>query len=194
VKKIPKTFYSGGDVVAISKALLGRVLCTRIDGLITRIVITETEAYAGVTDKASHAYGDRRTKRTEPMYGSAGSAYVYLCYGIHHLFNIVTNRPGVPHAVLIRAGAAIEGVETMLARRNKKKVDKKLLSGPGSLAQALAITTDLTGASLVGNKVWIEDHGIKINDDQINASPRVGVGYAEEDAMRLYRFTVELSR
>ena len=190
VKKISRAFYSDDDVVAISKALLGKVLCTRIDGRITRIVIAETEAYAGVTDKASHAYGDRRTRRTEPMYGPAGAAYVYLCYGIHHLFNVVTNELGVPHAVLIRAGAAIEGVETMLARRNKKKVDKTLLAGPGSLAQALGITTELTGASLVGNKVWIEDHDINVADDQISARPRVGVDYAEEDAKRLYRFTI----
>ena len=190
VKKISRAFYSDNDVVAISKALLGMVLCTRIDGLITRVVITETEAYAGVTDKASHAYGDRRTRRTEPMYGPAGAAYVYLCYGIHHLFNVVTNKPGIPHAVLIRAGAAIEGVETMLARRNKRKVDKTLLAGPGSLAQALGVTTELTGASLAGNKVWIEDHDINVEDDQISARPRVGVNYAEEDAKRLYRFSV----
>jgi DNA-3-methyladenine glycosylase len=190
VKKISRAFYLDDDVVAISKALLGKVLCTRIDGSVTRVVITETEAYAGVTDKASHAYGDRRTKRTEPMYGPAGAAYVYLCYGIHHLFNVVTNKAGIPHAVLIRAGAAVEGVETMLARRNKKKVDKTLLAGPGSLAKALGITTQLTGTSLVGNKVWIEDHDINVEDDQISARPRVGVDYAEEDAKRLYRFSV----
>ncbi len=190
MKKISKAFYSGNDVVSVSRSLLGKVLCTQIDGHTTRVIITETEAYAGVTDKASHAYGDRRTKRTEPMFGPAGVAYVYLCYGIHHLFNVVTGKPGIPHAVLIRAGIPLEGVEEMLIRRRKTKVDKTLLAGPGSLAQALGITTKLTGTSLTGSNVWFEDHNLKLTKSQIQASPRVGVDYAEEDAKRPYRFTI----
>jgi len=190
VKKISKEFYSENDVVSVSKSLLGKILCTRIDGYTTRVIITETEAYAGVTDKASHAYGNRRTKRTEPMFGPAGVAYIYLCYGIHHLFNVVTGKPGIPHAVLIRAGVPLEGVEKMLIRRRKKKVDRTLLAGPGSLAQALGITTKLTGTSLTGSNVWIEDHNLKLKKNQIQAGPRIGVGYAEEDAKRPYRFTI----
>lgn len=190
MKKISKEFYSENDVVSISRSLLGKILCTRIDGYTTRVIITETEAYAGVTDKASHAYGNRRTKRTEPMFGPAGVAYIYLCYGIHHLFNVVTGKPGIPHAVLIRAGVPLEGVEKMLIRRRKKKVDRTLLAGPGSLAQALGITTKLTGTSLTGSNVWIEDHNLKLKKNQIQAGPRIGVGYAEEDAKRPYRFTI----
>ncbi len=190
MKKISKEFYSENDVVSVSKSLLGKILCTRIDGYTTRVIITETEAYAGVTDKASHAYGNRRTKRTEPMFGPAGVAYIYLCYGIHHLFNVVTGKPGIPHAVLIRAGVPLEGVEKMLIRRRKKKVDRTLLAGPGSLAQALGITTKLTGTSLTGSNVWIEDHNLKLKKNQIQAGPRIGVDYAEEDAKRPYRFTI----
>ena len=190
MKKISKEFYSENDVVSVSKSLLGKILCTRIDGYTTRVIITETEAYAGVTDKASHAYGNRRTKRTEPMFGPGGVAYIYLCYGIHHLFNVVTGKPGIPHAVLIRAGVPLEGVEKMLIRRRKKKVDRTLLAGPGSLAQALGITTKLTGTSLTGSNVWIEDHNLKLKKNQIQAGPRIGVGYAEEDAKRPYRFTI----
>ena len=124
------------------------------------------------------------------MFGPAGVAYVYLCYGIHHLFNVVTNKKGIPHAILIRAGIPLEGVETMLIRRRKKNVDKTLLAGPGSLAQALGITTELTGTSLTGSKVWIEDHNLKPTKNSIQGAPRIGVDYAEEDAGRPYRFTI----
>ena len=116
---LPQSFYLRDDVTAISRELLGKVLCTEIGGERTSVIITETEAYAGVTDKASHAYGDRRTRRTEPMYGPGGIAYVYLCYGIHHLFNVVTNIAGVPHAVLVRAGQAHSGLPVMVERRGK---------------------------------------------------------------------------
>ena len=107
--KLPTSFYIRTDVVQISKELLGKALCTKIDGRITKVTITETEAYAGEIDKASHAYGGRRTRRTEPLYGTGGRAYVYLCYGIHHLFNVVSNVEGVPHAILIRAGRPLLG-------------------------------------------------------------------------------------
>lgn len=186
--KLTDDFYSRGDVVEVSRDLLGKVLCTRIDGRLTSVAITETEAYAGVTDKASHAYGDRRTKRTEPIYGPGGHAYVYLCYGIHHLFNVVTNVEGVPHAVLIRAGKELEGVDKMQMRRNKKVLDKSFLAGPGATAQALGITTSLTGTSLQGDTIWIEDRNITACESSIQVGPRIGIEYAEEDAGRPYRF------
>ena len=173
---------------AAPRELLGKVLCTEIDGQRTSVVITETEAYAGVHDKASHAYGDRRTRRTEPMYGPGGIAYVYLCYGIHHLFNVVTNVKGVPHAVLVRAGQAHSGLPTMLERRGKPAPDRSLLAGPGSLARALGITTALTGSSLLDGPIRIEDHGLAMDDAHISAGPRVGIDYAAEDAGRPYRF------
>ena len=190
--KVSLEFYVREDVVQISRELLGKVLCTNLDGQVTKAIITETEAYAGVSDKASHAYGGRRTKRTEPLYMRGGTAYVYLCYGIHHLFNVVTNTTGTPHAVLIRAGNSFEGCELMHKRRNKRHGDKSLLTGPGSLSQALGITTDLTGANLLGDQIWIEDHKISIADEEIASGPRVGIDYAEEDSTRPYRFIFDL--
>jgi DNA-3-methyladenine glycosylase len=186
--KLSRDFYLRDDVVAISSDLLGKVLCTRFNGEIMKAIIVETEAYAGVTDKASHAYGGRRTKRTEPIYGQGGTAYVYLCYGLHHLFNVVTNEAETPHAVLIRAGIPMTGIERMLKRRNKAKVDKTLLAGPGSLAKALGITIDHTGLSLMNDQIWIEDHGTDVADEAVTIGPRVGVDYAGDDALRPYRF------
>lgn len=189
--KLPQTFYLRDDVVTISRDLIGKVLCTRIGATLTTAIITETEAYAGVTDKASHAYGGRRTQRTEPMYGPGGTVYVYLCYGIHHLFNVVTNESGVPHAILVRAGKPLEGVETILKRRKKHAADRSLLTGPGTLAQGLGITTDLSGTSLLDGAIWIEDHGIVVDSQSLQIGPRVGIDYAGEDAARLYRFQLD---
>lgn len=188
IAKLQKDFYLRNDVVGISRELLGKVLCTKTNGGLTKSIITETEAYAGEVDKASHAYGGKRTKRTEPMFGEGGTAYVYLCYGIHHLFNVVTNKAGTPHAVLIRAGKPLAGTDLMLKRRKKTAIDKSLLGGPGSLARALGITTESTGTSLIGGSIWIEDHGIVIDDDSVTAGPRVGVDYAGADAELPYRF------
>ena len=190
--KVPLEFYVRDDVVLISRELLGKVLCTKINGQIAKAIITETEAYAGIGDKASHAYGGRRTRRTEPMYGRGGTAYIYLCYGIHHLFNVVTNIAGTPHAVLIRAGKPLEGSDVMQKRRKKERLDKTLLAGPGSLAQALGITTNLTGTSLLGNRIWIEDQRVPLDAEAVIAGPRIGVDYAAEDAKRAYRFRVDI--
>jgi len=186
--KLAQSFYLRKDVVDIARELLGKVVCTRIDGKLTKALITETEAYAGITDKASHAYGDRRTNRTEPIYGPGGTAYVYLCYGIHHLFNVVTNDIGVPHAILIRAGKPLSGVSKMLERRGKPNVDENLLGGPGSFAQALGIRTIDSGVSLSGGRIWIEDRAVEVANNEITAGPRVGIDYAEEDTRRPYRF------
>lgn len=191
---LPVDFYRRDDVVSIARDLLGKVLCTNVDGKKTQIIVTETEAYAGVDDRASHAFGGRRTKRTEPMFGPPGTAYVYLCYGIHHLFNVVTNEAGIPQAVLVRAGYALHGLDTMLVRRGKSKSDKTLLAGPGSVAKALGISTRLTGSSLSGDSIRIEDHDVRIDNDRITAGPRVGVDYAGEDALLPYRFTVDPAR
>ena len=190
--KVSLEFYVREDVVQVSRELLGKVLCTKLNGQVTKAIITETEAYAGVSDKASHAYGGRRTLRTEVLYARGGAAYVYLCYGIHHLFNVVTNTAGTPHAVLIRAGSVFEGGELMHQRRSKQNGDKSLLTGPGSLSQALGITTDLTGTNLLGDQIWIEDHKISVAAKEISAGPRVGIDYAEEDVTRPYRFIVDL--
>lgn len=189
--KLQQQFYVREDVVQISKDLLGKVLCTRLDGYLTKAIITETEAYAGEGDKASHAYGGRRTKRTEPIYGQGGTAYVYLCYGIHHMFNVVTNEADTPHAVLIRAGMPLEGTSVMKKRRKKKNMNKPLLTGPGSLAQALGITTDLTGISLLEDKVWIEEHGLSVQTEEVAVGPRIGIDYADQDSSLPYRFVLQ---
>ncbi len=191
MKKVPLKFYLREDVVQVSRDLLGKVLCTKTDSQVTKAIITETEAYAGITDKASHAYGGKRTKRTEPIYAHGGTAYIYLCYGIHHLFNVVTNEAETPHAVLIRAGVPLDGFNLMRKRRNRSQLDKTLLAGPGSLTQALGITTDLTGTSLLENRIWIEDHNLIVDKEEIVAGPRIGIDYADEDAARPYRFVIE---
>ena len=190
--KLTEAFYTRKDVVEISKELLGKVLCTRIDGLLTEAVIVETEAYVGVTDKASHAYNGRRTKRTEVMFWQGGYAYIYLCYGIYSLFNVVTNTEGTPHAVLIRGAVPLTGIDTMLQRTGKQKVDKNFLIGPGKLAKALGLHFSLTGTPLNGDLMWIEDRGIIVPENTINATPRIGIDYAGEDALLPYRFTTEI--
>ena len=189
-EKLEAGFYRRADVVRVSRDLLGKVLCTRVNGAVTKAVITETEAYAGVGDRASHAWGGRRTRRTEPMFGPGGVAYVYLCYGIHHLFNVVSGPADTPHAILVRAGRPLEGVRLMERRRRRAAGDKGFMAGPGSIAQALGITTRLTGKSLLGETIWIEDHGVAVAHADILVGPRVGVDYAAEDAARPYRFRI----
>lgn len=188
---LPKSFYLREDVVGIARELLGKVLVTNIDGQTTSGIIVETEAYAGVNDKASHAYGDRRTKRTEIMYHEGGVAYVYLCYGIHHLFNVVTNIKDVPHAVLIRAVEPLENIPLMIERRRKSKLDTTLTAGPGAMSQALGIKTIHTGLSLNSSSIYIEDRDLTVKDSNIEERSRVGVAYAKEDALLPYRLSIQ---
>ncbi|HEV7231058.1 MAG TPA: DNA-3-methyladenine glycosylase [Bacteroidia bacterium] len=190
--KLERDFYRREDVVRISKELLGKSLFTRIGGKTTSGIIIETEAYAGVNDKASHAFGGRRTARTETMFGNGGFAYVYLCYGIHHLFNVVTNSAEVPHAVLIRAILPEKGLSTMLERRHKEKLVPSLCAGPGTVSEALGIKVSHTGTDLTGKTIWIEDRGLKIPNQSIVAGPRVGVDYAGKDALLPYRFRAKI--
>lgn len=188
--KLSRDFYLQDDVVALARTLIGKVLFTYIDGRLTAGIITETEAYAGVVDKASHAYGGRRTNRTETMYAQGGTGYVYLCYGIHHLFNIVTNVEGTPHAVLIRGVKPLKGIDIIRERRKFPKNDKLLSAGPGTVSQALGILTKHDHTDLLGNTIWIEDHGIVVPNDKVKITPRIGVDYAGEDAKLPYRFFV----
>jgi DNA-3-methyladenine glycosylase len=187
---LSESFYTRKDVVKIAQELLGKVLVTNIDGMYTSGLIVETEAYAGAADRASHAHGNRRTKRTEIMFGQGGMAYVYLCYGIHHLFNVVTNVRDVPHAVLIRAVEPLEGIEHMLERRGKEKLTPSLTAGPGAMSMALGIHTSQTGKSLLDNEIYIEDRGFRIPSKDIVPGTRVGVAYAREDAYLPYRFFI----
>lgn len=188
--KLAAKSFRNADVVAQARSLLGKVLCTRHRGRVTAVAITETEAYAGMIDRASHAYGDRRTARTEVMYRAGGCAYVYLCYGLHHLFNVVTGPRDTPHAVLVRAGVPFEGIAAMERRRNRSASTRGFSDGPGKLSSALGITTRLTGESLRGERIWLEDRGIRVPPAQIVAGPRIGVDYAGEDAKLPYRFTL----
>jgi len=192
MSKLPASYYLNKDVVFLAKDLIGKYLFTCVDGkTLTGGVITETEAYEGITDRASHAYNNRRTKRTEVMYGKGGLAYVYLCYGIHHLFNIVTNQKDVPHAILIRAIYPTDGLNTMLHRADKIKINKDFANGPGKVARILGITINHSGIELLKNIIWIEDRGLRFNKNEIATTTRVGVDYAKDDALLPYRFKVD---
>ncbi len=189
--KLPQSYYLGSDVVAISKSLLGKYLFTSINGLVSGGYITETEAYNGIVDRASHAFGNRKTPRTQVMYDEGGIAYIYLCYGIHEMLNVVTSVEGQPHAILIRAIEPTTGIDIMLARRNMLILKPNITAGPGSVAKALGIDRKLNGISLQSDTLWIEDKGLSFSDDQIAAVPRIGVAYAGEDALLPYRFYVK---
>jgi DNA-3-methyladenine glycosylase len=192
MNKLPLDFYRRNDVLSISRELLGKLLVTRWAGTETIGRIVECEAYAGVMDKASHASGGRRTARNEVMYGPAGFSYVYLCYGIHHLFNIVTNEPGIPHAVLIRAVEPVKGIKHMLSRTGKEKTgDFTLTRGPGNVSKALGILTVHSGISLRSRELFVADDGFIFPSGQITTSPRIGVEYAGSDANLPYRFFIK---
>lgn len=191
MSKLNLTFYLGTDVVDVARRLLGKKLCTMINGEFTSGIITETEAYEGIIDKASHAYGGRHTNRTKTMYESGGISYVYLCYGIHHLFNVVTNLEGVPHAVLVRAVKPLDGIDIMMRRRNKSALNTTLTSGPGALSQALGITTLYNGTPLSEDTIWIEDAGTKLKPSEIVKTTRIGVDYAKDHALWPYRFYIK---
>jgi DNA-3-methyladenine glycosylase len=186
--KLNRTFYQHEDVVYLAKELLGKTVYTNFNGDITSGIICETEAYCGVSDKASHAFGGKRSQRTEIMYHDGGKAYIYLCYGMHSLFNVVTNKKDVPHAVLIRGIIPDSGIEKMLERTGKSKIDISFGIGPGKVAKALGIHFRDSGIDLTGNKIWIEDNGALVHKKDIIATQRIGVDYAGEDAKLPYRF------
>lgn len=188
--KIPYSFYQNQDVNELAVRLLGKCLVTRIDGELTSGIIVETEAYKGIEDKASHAYGGRFTNRTQTMYEAGGLSYVYLCYGIHHLFNVVTAPKGTPHAVLIRGVQPLDGVDIMLRRRRMDVLKRNITAGPGALAQALGIDRQLNAQDLGGDQIWIEDTGLSFPEDDIVACPRVGVDYAGDHALLPWRYYV----
>ena len=188
--KLSSPFYTRSDVVKIAQELLGKFLVTNIDGVVTSGMIVETEAYSGRNDKACHANNGRRTQRTEIMFQEGGKAYVYLCYGIHHLFNVTTNIDGLADAILIRGVEPVDGLDHMLKRRNIKVLKSNLTAGPGALSRALGITTGLYGQDLMGDTIWIEDRGIVLKSNAIIAGKRIGVDYAGDDALKPWRFVI----
>ena len=211
IKKLDNSFYDRPDVVKIARELLGKILVTEFGGQRTSGRIVETEAYNGVTDRASHAWSGRRTARTEVMYARGGRAYVYLIYGIHHLFNVVTNKEDTPNAVLVRALEPLDGIPVMLRRTGKTKLDHTLTRGPGNLSRAMGLLTLHTGMSLLeealevgrapktggangptkGDAIYIADDGFRLKKTDIGVGPRIGVDYAGEDAALPYRFFVK---
>ncbi len=185
--KLDESFYMREDVVKIAKDLLGKILFTRVKGKLTAGMIVETEAYSQ-KEMGCHAYRGM-TERNKVMFGPGGSSYVYLCYGVHHLFNIVTNVEGVADAVLIRAIEPHVGEDHMIRRARAGSV-KRIGSGPGKLTKALGIDRSFNGKYLLSNDVWLEDHGIKVNKRKIVSSKRIGIDYAGDDALLPWRFTI----
>lgn len=186
-QKTPLAFYRRKNLFQIGKELLGQGLFTQFDGQLTGGKIVEIEVYKGAEDRASHAYGNKKTQRTQVMFEKGGVAYVYLCYGMHHLFNIVTDREEVPYAILVRSILPTHGIETMLKRRKKRSFYASITQGPGTVTQALGIRTCHNGISLVGDQIWLErEREIAIH--HILASPRIGVEYAGRDALLPWRF------
>ncbi|HVZ95808.1 MAG TPA: DNA-3-methyladenine glycosylase [Chitinophagaceae bacterium] len=188
MKKLPLSFYARKEVVTIAKELIGKILVTNFDGATTSGMIVETEAYVALTDKASHSFGGRRTARNEPMYAGPGTAYVYICYGLHQMMNIVTNEENIPDAILIRAVEPIEGIDIMLQRTGKKMPDATLTRGPGNVGKALGIFKHHSGNHLSGKEMYITYGNTSIPEDRIGISKRIGVESAGKDALLPYRF------
>lgn len=191
IKKIPLSFYNRKDVVTIARELLGKIIVTNINEQTTSGRIVETEAYTGLTDKASHSYGGRRTPRNEHMYSAPGTAYVYICYGMHQMFNIVTNRKGIPDAILIRAIEPMKGIDLMLQRSGKKILDKTLTKGPGNVGKALGIFKHHSGQYLLNEEIFLLDDHYKVPLEKIGISKRIGVESAGADGLLPYRFYVK---
>lgn len=191
--KLARSFYMSDDVVTISRLLIGKYLVTRINGRKAAGMIVETEAYSW-KERGCHAFGGRLTARNEVMFKEGGRAYVYLCYGMHNLFNVVTNVKGAADAVLIRAIEPVEGIELMQRRRGQLQNPFHLTSGPGKLTRALGIDRTMNGKFLWNSEVWIEDAGIIIGMEQLEAGKRIGIDYAGKDADLPWRFTLKGNR
>ncbi len=193
-KKLSLNFYKRKDVVQIALDLLGKILVTNFDGVTTSGRVVEAEAYVAHIDKASHAFAGRRTLRNDHMYAHAGTAYVYICYGMHQMFNVVTNEKDIPDAVLIRAIEPIEGIDIMLQRTGKPKLDFTLTKGPGNVGKALGIFKKHSGLHLLDDEIYLVDDGIKLKENEIGISKRIGVESAFPDSELPYRFYVRGNR
>ena len=194
MKKLPIQFYQCTDVILTAKELIGKIIVTNFNGFITSGRIVETEAYIGFTDRASHSFAGKRTARNEHMYAGAGTAYVYICYGMHHLFNVVSNAAGIPDAVLIRAVEPLSGINIMLKRTGKPKLDNSLTKGPGNAAKALGISKGHSGINLIKDEIFIADDGYKFDLGLMGISRRIGVENSGDAALKPYRFYVKGNR
>ena len=191
MKKLPLSFYDRKDVLAIAREMLGKVVYSNIDGEITSGRIVETEGYIGTIDKASHAFAGRRTSKNEHMYHGAATAYIYVCYGVHQMLNIVTNEKDIPDAVLIRAIEPIAGLDIMAQRTGKSETDRAITRGPGNVGKALGIHKRNSGILLLDDIIYLMDDDFSFREDAIGVSHRVGVESAGEDALLPYRFYVK---
>lgn len=192
MKKLGLSFYERKDVVQIAKDLLGKIVVSKIEGKLTSGRIVETEAYIALTDKASHSFGGRRTPRNEHMYAAAGTAYIYICYGMHQMLNVVTNEKEIPDAVLIRAIEPMQGTDIMLQRTGKQKVDNTLTKGPGNVGKALGISKKHSGLLLIGEEIYIcGDRDSLLPEKEIGESKRIGVESAGADGLLPYRFYIK---
>lgn len=171
-------------MLAVARELIGKLLVHRTAEGTTAGRIVEAEAYRGPEDRAAHSFGGRRTARTEAMFGPPGHAYVFFVYGMHWNFNVVTGRAGEPHAVLVRAVEPLEGIELMAKRRRRAKQRVELTNGPGKVCQAFGITGGQYGADLCEGPLFLAEGSAR----RIVRSPRVGVDYAAEWALRPWRF------
>ncbi|WP_432406473.1 DNA-3-methyladenine glycosylase [Wukongibacter sp. M2B1] len=195
MKKLDRSFYKG-DTIKIAKRLLGKILVHKVNGreLMGRIV--EVEAYVGAVDKACHCYDNKRTKRTEVMFGPPGYAYVYLIYGMYNCMNIVTGEEKEGAAVLIRALEPVGEIKDIALNRYKKGLKelskrqiRNLTNGPGKLCKALDITKVNYGDDLTGDKLFLLDDGYSSFD--IGISKRINIDYSEEAKDFEWRFFIE---
>lgn len=193
-KRLDREFYNK-NAIDLSKDLLGKYLVHVVKGKKLSGKITEVEAYMGVQDKASHAYNNKRTSRTEPMYGIPGHSYVYLIYGMYYCFNVVAAEEGNPQAVLIRSIEPEENLELMAELRYGKTYNslnnyqlKNFGNGPGKLCKALSITKEQNTLDLCSSNLYIEDRGDTV--EQIIADKRINIDYAEEAKDYLWRFYI----
>lgn len=197
LRLIEKGFYEQ-DGVALAKALLGKLLIHETAGQDLILRITETEAYMGARDQASHSWGGRMTRRNQVMFGEGGQVYMFMIYGLHHCFNITANRPGAHEAVLIRAGEPVAGVEAMIHNRGRSGEPdplRHLTDGPGKVAQAMALDQSHYGIDLTdpSARVYLADDGYPVGEDDIQADARVGIDYAGEDRDHPWRFYLKSS-
>ncbi len=193
---IPRDYYVQTPVLTVAQELLGAYLCTQNDEGLTRAIITETEAYIAPEDRASHAYDYRRTPRCESMYAIGGTCYMYICYGIHDMCNVVTGPVDLPHAVLIRSVEPIDGVDLMLQRRQLRRradgsLPRNLCAGPGLLCQALGLSKAHDGEDLtVQKRVWIEPRET-MSAIPIVQTTRIGIGSSGIAVDYPYRFYIK---
>ncbi len=187
--KLPRSFYLR-DGLEVAEQLVGKLLVHDSPEGLTSGRIVELEAYMGECDRACHAYGGRRTDRTEILYHEGGHAYVYLIYGMYNCMNIIANEEGIPNCIFIRALEPVEGIELMKFRRGRENI-RNLCSGPGKLCIAMGITRELYGEDLCGDRLWLEDDGCS---PEIACGKRVNINYAGEDAELEWRFALKGSK